>query len=260
MAGRFSRVNMFFLFIVVFFSCGQGWAHTREKNLIDALELTVKKENAFIVQRINVLEQTVNQSSEAVKERQEHGKRLEDRMHLLEENVAEGLKAVRDTLGKEVDKKLSALKESDELQVARIGVLEKIIEGHRQTMEAMNESLSGFRKFMASNAELNKENNEKFNESLISLQKVEDKRYQQVVSRIDSLLKIVDEENSKLRHAISGSGATSGSGKKHVIVPGDNLWSIARQYGVSRDDLLKVNPSLSGEEAVIHPGDFVLIP
>ena len=260
MTGRVSLINVLFLLVVLSFSCTDASAHTREKKRIEALEKVVKKENAFIVQRVSVVEQTVSHNVEAVKERQEHGKRLERRMATLEENVAKGLRAVRDTLGKEVDKKLAALKESDERQLKRIKELEKLFESHRGTMEAMSESLAGLRKFMASNAKLNKENSETLNNALQSIKKVEDKRYRQVVSRIDSLLKIVDEENSKLRHAIAGSSGSSGSGSKYVVVGGDNLWSIARKSGISRDDLLKVNPSLRGESAVIHPGDTVQIP
>jgi sortase A len=45
---------------------------------------------------------------------------------------------------------------------------------------------------------------------------------------------------------------------RHVVVAGDSLWSIARQYGVSVEALLAAN-GLS-REAVLHPGDELVIP
>lgn len=45
----------------------------------------------------------------------------------------------------------------------------------------------------------------------------------------------------------------------HTVRKGDNLWSIARQYGVGLAELLQVNPQIKNPN-LIHPGEAVRLP
>ena len=257
---RFCRFCLFCVPFAVMIFVTPCDAHTREKNRIDALEARLKKENSFVVQRLTTLDETLSRHSQAIDERVEHTRRIEKRMTLVEENIEKGLKAIRDTLGKEIDTRIRSLQAESSTQAAEISSLKKALESHRQSIEAINEALSGFKKYMAQSA---KENNDSFSvltTSQAAMKDIADKRYTQVVSRIDSLLKIVDEENRKLRRAISGTGGSSSGSRNHVVVSGDNVWSIARKYDVSRDELLQANPSLKDDDAVIHPGMTIVIP
>ena len=45
----------------------------------------------------------------------------------------------------------------------------------------------------------------------------------------------------------------------YIIQAGDCLYNIAKSYGVSLDDLIRMNPQLcSGDPSLIYPGEYVL--
>jgi len=46
----------------------------------------------------------------------------------------------------------------------------------------------------------------------------------------------------------------------HTVQPNEHLYSIARQYKVSYDDLLAANPSFTGRPDQLQPGDVLRIP
>ena len=269
--------TLFFVVVVFAFLAvtivDTGFCHTRERKRIDVLENTVKKDNATLMQRISVAEQTLKYNTEAVKERREHGKRLEKRMLAVEKNATEGLRAVRDTLAREIDSRLTILKAESKTQSQLISSLQtsvktqqttiiaqqKSLTAQQNSLTAINESLTGFRKYLATYTGKNDKNVDLIHKGLQSQKAVYDKKFKELVLKIDSLLKIVDEENRKLRIAIARASGSSGAGK-HTVVAGDNLWNIARKYDVSRDQLLSANPKLKGYSAVIHPGDTLNIP
>ncbi len=57
---------------------------------------------------------------------------------------------------------------------------------------------------------------------------------------------------------VSQDTVTSEGKRKHVIKPGDTLWKISRQYGVSMDLIVRLN-TLSNPD-LITPGEVIIIP
>lgn len=57
---------------------------------------------------------------------------------------------------------------------------------------------------------------------------------------------------------IPGSGASLGGGSRHVVRPGDTLWKIARQYGVSVSQLARRNHMSTGQ--TLRTGRVLQIP
>lgn len=52
-----------------------------------------------------------------------------------------------------------------------------------------------------------------------------------------------------------GQGA-DGTVLVHTVVKGDSLWAIAKQYGVSMEEILRLNPQIKNP-GLIHPGQEV---
>lgn len=46
--------------------------------------------------------------------------------------------------------------------------------------------------------------------------------------------------------------------KAYIVKSGDTLWNIARRFGLSLQDLIKLNPSIDPDN--IHPGQTILLP
>lgn len=46
----------------------------------------------------------------------------------------------------------------------------------------------------------------------------------------------------------------------HKVVKGNTLWGIARQYGTTVKELVRLNPNLKGHENLIHVGDEIKLP
>ncbi|MBC8367564.1 LysM peptidoglycan-binding domain-containing protein [bacterium] len=47
--------------------------------------------------------------------------------------------------------------------------------------------------------------------------------------------------------------------REHVVRKGENLFQISRLYGATVYDLLDWNPKLKGKNALIHPGDRLVV-
>ena len=64
-----------------------------------------------------------------------------------------------------------------------------------------------------------------------------------------------------LRSARSGDAVAAGKPVKrtHVVRRGENLYQISRLYGATVYDLLDWNPELKGKNALIHPGDRLVV-
>jgi LysM repeat protein len=58
----------------------------------------------------------------------------------------------------------------------------------------------------------------------------------------------------------SPSSTTSEGTRSHTIQQGDTLFRIAAQYGVTVADIVAANPELGSENAIIFPGQILVIP
>ena len=68
---------------------------------------------------------------------------------------------------------------------------------------------------------------------------------------------IVGESSSETTNEQEGGQTSSEDAETYIVQPGDSLWSISEQFGVSLDELLDWN-NLT-EDSVIHPGDEIII-
>mgnify|MGYP001557154799 CR=1 FL=1 len=241
------------LLIVTLMSSSSLFAHNSNRKRIEALELAVRKNNTVLAQQLADIEEKLKQSDEAKEERRVHATRLQQRMRSLEDGVEQGLRAIRDTLAKEIDKRLVSLERGQKR-------VEKENSSLRQSVVAYEKTLAAFRKSLT-------EYSKRVDGELLTLRQQVVKQETQhkkdnatVLSRIDGLLQIVDSENKKLRSAITTVSRSSGGPLVHVVQNGENLWVIARKYNLSTKALLKANKRLKNVSSVIHPGDKIIIP
>ena len=68
---------------------------------------------------------------------------------------------------------------------------------------------------------------------------------------------IVGESSSETTNEQEGGQTSSEDAETYIVQPGDSLWSISEQFGVSLDELLDWN-NLT-EDSVIHPGEEIII-
>src|SRR4051794_40532352 len=57
----------------------------------------------------------------------------------------------------------------------------------------------------------------------------------------------------------SGMGSNNVTGSTHTVKSGDTLSAIAKQNGVSVNDIMKANPQISNAN-MIHPGQEIRLP
>jgi len=228
-------------------------AHTRERERLDALELSIRQQSAAVAQQVSTLEEKQGRLDQGLEERRIHGERLQQRMRTIEDNVEQGLRAIRDTLGKDVDGKLAELARRADLADEQRRAMQESLSAFEATLKAFRTSLTDYATAVDGRvAALQKR---------LDAIEAEGKRVDgQLLARIDGLVKVVDDENSKLRKAITSAVRAPGEPSVHVVQPGENLWGIAKKYSLSTTALLGANPGLKSDDAVIHPGDKIAIP
>ena len=228
-------------------------AHSNNRKRIEALELAVRKNNAVLSQQLLDIEEKQKQAEAAYEESRVHSKRMTTRMRSLEDSVEQGLRALRDTLAKQVDKRLLALEKEQEKSEQERKALRQTVTTYEKTLSAFRKSLQDYSKRIDGELLAMKQ-------QIVNLEKGHKRDNDVVLKRIDGLLQIVDAENKKLRSAITTVSRTNSGPMVHQVQNGENLWNIARKYNLSTNALLQANKRLKNVSSVIHPGDKIIIP
>ena len=241
------------LLAVLLGSPGELVAHSSNRRRINALEMKFRKKNAVFAQELSALKDEQVRLEEAREEQRALGEHLRARMKSIEDSVETGLEAIRDTLARETDKRLGDL----ELRLSKgskeMANLRKVLKGFEESLNTYRESLESFSKKVEKGLSSLKER-------VLRLEGQQEKDRKELLSRVDSLLQVVDQENKKLRSAISSVSRQQSTPVLHVVKAGENLWTIARKYNMSTKALLRANDSLESVGSVIHPGDELIIP
>ncbi len=236
---------------------GTALAHSREKQRLDALELALASREAVAAQKIKDALEAVDRISEALKERVEHARHLEERIGLLRSELETGLTRHREGSDRaaedfrsRVEKRLEALSASLEQDRTR----------HRQEAEALAVDLNQLRAYMTSLST-------GFNESLVAirtelggLRQQQDKDRTAFEGRLQAMLEAVDAENRKLREAIARASGAPVPGRTHKVKQGESLYGLAKQYGVTVEALQKANPDLTKPGVGLRPGMDLAVP
>lgn len=263
-------ILMYSIVLVAFAVCTTGLqAHTRERLRIDAVEAAMRKNNALFSEQMASQTEKLRQLDSALEERRAHGTRFEQRMRSLEDGVQEGLRAIRDTIAKQIDRKIAVLDE-------RASAAERERKAMAKTLEAYEATMAAFRKSLADYARGVNDKVAALRTTVTKLEGREAKHHSEAMARLKGLVTVMDEENKKMRKAITDlarpraatvSAATvapphtaDGRRQVHQVQRGESLWSIARKYSLSTQALLKANHDLEAAQGVIHPGDALVIP
>lgn len=243
-------------------------AHTREKERIDALSLEVTRQDALLAQRVKDAMEANERLREGIKERAEHARFLEGRLAALKTDLETAVAGVRDAAGKAASEKAAALELRLDSQAATRAQAEADERARlRGELQALSSTVSQFRtsltsfaaavdgRFQSMRAETQAVRAE------VSAVRAELERDRQASEqRLQGLLKVVSDENLKLRQAVARLAGEPAPQRTHVVKAGDNLFGIAKQYGITVEQLKKANPELAKPNAVVHPGSKVVIP
>ena len=241
------------LFLLTILLANPLWAHNSNRKRIETLELAVRKNNAVLSQQLADIEEKLKQTESVNEEARVHAKRMTTRMRSLEDSVEQGLRALRDTLAKQMDKRLLALERQQKAAAAERKALRQTVASYEKTLAAFRKSLQDYSKNVDGQLQA-------LRKDVVDLEREHKKDNGIVLKRIDGLLQIVDAENKKLRSAITTVSRSGGGPVVHEVQNGENLWNIARKYNMSTKALLKANKKLKNVSSVIHPGDKLIIP
>lgn len=254
---------VFLLFLLLVAPSGSprpAWAHTRERNRIDALEVELAKKDAVVAAGLKSLSAEKDRLEQALEARREHGRRLEARLSDLEAALSRGLKNVETKSAAELEKERKVRE-----------ALRQRIEGESQAFRAQIEALRASAREQALLVEEFRKGLKDFagqvdlsfaadRKRLLGLEGRIESQGKDFARKLSDLLEVVGEENRKLRKAIDGVSRGHAEGGMHEVQPGESLYGIARSYGLSSEDLQKANPELVAKKGVIHPGDRLIIP
>jgi len=232
-----------------------AFAHTRERKRLDELDIDLAKSRATVDLRIKGIEESQSQASARLEERQEHSRRLGKRVDLLQEDVKQGLFSLRDTLAKRIDGQLKKIAASSAVAGKQRDALRGDVAGLTKAIKEFKQSLEAYAKTVDKRLATVERDLTSFSAHQVADRRAVDKRFQ-------VLLKAVDEENAKVRRTLTTLGRRSavGEARSHEVQVGENLWGISRTYGLTFDQLKEANPRFKRPDAVIHPGETLVIP
>lgn len=270
-------------------------AHTRERDRIAAFEESQEKRNALLNQGMKDALDGVARLEEALQGRVAHAEHLGSQIDALRSDVTAGLGKVvgsvtaamapalqsmeerfqerlvqQDKARGETEEKLrAAAVASQETRLAtEATVRERETLALRTDLDQHRAALEEFRGYLKKLSEAFETRFARLGEDLASLRKQQADDQARIATRFDTLLKVVNEENLKLRKGLEQVAAATGGGVApssagpgiHVVQKGESLYGIARQYGIDLDVLKKANPELAAPDAVVHPGAKVRLP
>lgn len=240
-------------------------AHTREKLRIDEVEAAMTRQDALLAQKLEDAAAEGARLGEALAERAQHARFLEGRIEALRTDMQTALGGVREALVRgeeakrvELERRLEAAAEERAAAAARTQALEHQRLG--QEAEGVAAGLAQLRTYLSTLTASMEGNLAALKAELAALRQEQARDRESSEKRLAGLLAAVNDENLKLRAAISRLAGAPAAPRTHVVQAGESLYGIARQYGVALEELKKANPELARPGAVINPGQQVTVP